>query len=59
MTVYYKGQELVAGKDYTLRYSNNKKVADQSQAKAPTVTIKGKATLRERARLHLVFYLKM
>ena len=46
MTVYYKGQELVAGKDYTLRYSNNKKVADQSQAKAPTVTIKGKGNFK-------------
>lgn len=45
-TVYYKGQELVAGKDYTLRYSNNKKVADQSQAKAPTVTIKGKGNFK-------------
>ena len=46
MTVYYKGQELVAGKDYTLSYSNNKKVADQSQAKAPTVTIRGKGNFK-------------
>ena len=29
-----------------LRYSNNKKVADQSQAKAPTVTIKGKGNFK-------------
>ena len=46
MTVYYKGQELVAGKDYTLSYSNNKKVADQSQAKAPTVTLRGKGNFK-------------
>ena len=33
---------LVEGKDYTLKYANNKIVASKSASKAPTVTITGK-----------------
>lgn len=33
---------LVEGKDYTLKYTNNKAVASKSTSKAPTVTITGK-----------------
>lgn len=33
------GKTLVEKKDYTLRFANNKDVADQNAAKAPTITI--------------------
>ncbi len=33
---------LTQGKDYTISYSNNKKVASATDKKAPTITIKGK-----------------
>ena len=33
---------LVEGKDYTLKYANNKKVASKTASKAPSVTITGK-----------------
>ncbi len=36
------GIRLKNGKDYTLRYKNNKLVADAGDAKAPTITVKGK-----------------
>lgn len=37
-----EGIVLQNGKDYTLRYANNKAVADTSAAKLPTVTVQGK-----------------
>ena len=36
------GTRLQSGKDYTLKYKNNKAVANASGDKAPTVTVKGK-----------------
>ncbi len=33
---------LILGKDYTVSYANNKKVALSTDAKAPTITVKGK-----------------
>jgi len=38
----YKGKTLENGQDYTLKFQNNKAVADASDAKAPTITITGK-----------------
>lgn len=37
---------LEAGKDYTLKYSNNKTVADKAAKKAPLVTITGKGSYK-------------
>lgn len=37
---------LVEGKDYTLKYSNNKAVADETAKKVPTVTITGKGNFK-------------
>lgn len=37
-----EGQTLRNGRDYTLKYANNKAVAKASAAKPPTVTVKGK-----------------
>jgi len=37
-----KGISLVYGKDYTLAYENNKKVADKTDEEAPTIIVKGK-----------------
>lgn len=42
ITLYYNGMCLENGKDYTLTYSNNKKVAGSGDAKAPSITVKGK-----------------
>lgn len=41
-TIVCNGVELVAGKDYTVTYKNNTAVADETAAKVPTMTIKGK-----------------
>lgn len=40
--VTVNGTELVAGKDYTVSYKNNTKVAAADEAKAPTITVKFK-----------------
>lgn len=37
-----EGFQLSNGKDYTLKYANNKAVADATGEKAPTITVKGK-----------------
>lgn len=37
---------LVAGKDYTISYQNNRKVMDASGDKAPTVVVKGKGNYK-------------
>ncbi|MBQ8278238.1 MAG: InlB B-repeat-containing protein [Roseburia sp.] len=37
---------LVAGKDYTLKYTNNKAIANKTDAKAPSVTITGKGNFK-------------
>ena len=42
----YNGTELKAGSDYTISYKNNKKVADASEEKAPTILIKGKGNFQ-------------
>ena len=42
ITLYYNNMRLENGKDYTLIYSNNKKVAGSGDAKAPSITVKGK-----------------
>ncbi len=39
------GEELVEGEDYTVRYSNNVKVADKNASKAPKITVTGKGNL--------------
>ncbi len=39
------GEELTEGEDYTVRYSNNVKAADQSARKAPKITVTGKGNL--------------
>ena len=44
VVVTFGSRTLVKGKDYTLSYKNNKKIAAQKDAKAPTVTIKGKGS---------------
>ncbi len=36
------GYRLKSGKDYTLRYTNNKAVANTTDPKPPTITVKGK-----------------
>ena len=36
------GIRLINGKDYTLRYKNNKAVADRSDEEPPTIVVKGK-----------------
>lgn len=48
--VYFKGLDgkvikLVKGVDYTVTYKNNRKVATENAAKAPTIVIKGKGRL--------------
>ncbi len=42
VTVSINDIVLTQGKDYTISYSNNKKVASATDKKAPTITIKGK-----------------
>lgn len=39
------GEELTEGEDYTVRYSNNVKVADKNASKAPKITVTGKGNL--------------
>ncbi|MBR5565139.1 MAG: InlB B-repeat-containing protein [Roseburia sp.] len=45
-TTYGEEILLVEGKDYTLKYSNNKSVADVTMRKAPMVTITGKGNFK-------------
>ena len=42
----FDGTELTAKKDYTVSYSNNKKIAGSTDAKKPTITIKGKGNFK-------------
>ncbi len=42
LKVSYGNRTLIEGKDYTLKYSNNKKIADAFAERAPMVTIRGK-----------------
>ncbi len=45
--VFFAGTELVAGKDYTVSYKNNKAVNDGSNVKKlPTIAIKGKGNFK-------------
>ena len=46
ITLFYNDMLLENGKDYTLSYSNNKKVAKAEDAKAPTITVKGKGNYK-------------
>ena len=47
VSVIYDGKVLVNGIDYTLKYTNNKKIASaQEPKKAPTVTIKGRGNFK-------------
>lgn len=41
LTISFSGRKLIEGKDYTLKYSNNKKIADAFAEQAPMVTICG------------------
>ena len=43
------GEELVAGVDYTVKYSNNVNAAAKDAKKAPTVTVTGKGNLTGKA----------
>lgn len=44
--ITFNGTVLTEGKDYTLKYANNKKVASAGDLKAPTVTITGKGNFK-------------
>ena len=44
--ITFNGTVLTEGKDYTLKYANNKKVAGSGDLKAPTVTITGKGNFK-------------
>lgn len=44
--ITFNGSVLTEGKDYTLKYANNKKVASAGDLKAPTVTITGKGNFK-------------
>ena len=44
--ITFNGTILTEGKDYTLKYANNKKVAGSGDLKAPTVTITGKGNFK-------------
>lgn len=44
--INFNGTVLTEGKDYTLKYANNKKVASAGDLKAPTVTITGKGNFK-------------
>lgn len=44
--VIFRGTVLTEGRDYTLKYSNNKAVADVGSEKAPTVTVMGKGDFK-------------
>lgn len=48
MTVNFRGQALVQGKDYTVKYQNNNAVttAETPENKLPTYTIKGKGSFK-------------
>ena len=46
VSVYFKDEELTLGKDYTVKYSNNKAVASAEDEKAPTVTITFKGSFK-------------
>ena len=46
VTLKFGETELIKGKDYTISYQNNKNIADQSDDKAPTMTIKGKGNFK-------------
>ena len=42
----FNGVELAVKKDYTVSYSNNKKITDPTDVKKPTITIKGKGNFK-------------
>lgn len=44
--ITFNGTVLTEGRDYTLKYANNKKVASAGDLKAPTVTITGKGNFK-------------
>lgn len=44
--VKWKDTVLTEGEDYTLTYSNNKKAADATASKAPSITVKGKGNFK-------------
>lgn len=44
--ITFNGTVLTEGKDYILKYANNKKVASAGDLKAPTVTITGKGNFK-------------
>ena len=46
MQLLFNGTELVAGKDYTVSYANNKVITVAGTKKVPTVTIKGKGNFK-------------
>lgn len=46
VTLRFGEIELVKGKDYTVTYQNNKKIANASAKKAPTIIIKGKGNFK-------------
>ena len=46
VAVVYKGQNLMAGKDYTISYKNNNAVTTEETKKTPTFTIKGKGNFK-------------
>ncbi|MBQ7482081.1 MAG: hypothetical protein IJT80_09420, partial [Lachnospiraceae bacterium] len=47
VTVTFRGGKLIEGRDYTVKYSNNKQVAKADAGKkAPTVTVTGKGMLK-------------
>lgn len=52
VTVTFDGAVLREGTDYTLKYSNNKKIAGAGEAKAPTVTVKGKGNFKGSVQLN-------
>ena len=46
ITVTFNGNKIFEGKDYTVRYSNNNKIAGATYVDAPTVTITGKGSFK-------------
>nr|MCR4901358.1 leucine-rich repeat protein [Butyrivibrio sp.] len=45
VTLYFRGEELIAGTDYSVTYANNNAVTTENTKKLPAITIKGKGNL--------------
>ncbi len=49
--VYFKGQKLRAGVDYSLSYANNRKAGDREDENPPVLIIKGKKNFKKNIRI--------